>query len=213
MSEDYRATIRLQGMISGIAFLCMFILFVILRLIVARADQIIDAGPAKGRSWKTSCAAASIWPAWGRWWPRFPMRSKIPLGIIRSTAEMLQKRLGHDSPGNEQLSKVIVEETARLDSIVREFLDFARPREMRVQPVAVREVVEEVTEVRCPGTGKTPNMICQLRGRRWSAESIPADRELLYRAILNVLLNGIQAMGKDGRLMVAVTKPGQARGV
>jgi signal transduction histidine kinase len=209
MSEDYRATIRLQGMITGIAFFCMFILFVILRLIVARAEQIIDARARERQILEDRLRRSEHLAGLGKMVASVSHEIKNPLGIIRSTAEMLQKRLGHDSPANEQLSRVIVDETSRLDSIVREFLDFARPREMRTQPVAVREVVEEALELVAPEL-KRRRIEFQLRVAE-GLKPIVADREMLYRAILNVILNGIQAMGEKGRLEVELgpAEPGK----
>jgi two-component system, NtrC family, sensor histidine kinase HydH len=210
MSEDYRATIRLQGMISGIAFLCMFILFVILRLIVARADQIIDARARERQILEDRLRRSEHLASLGKMVASVSHEIKNPLGIIRSTAEMLRKRLGQDSPANEQLSRVIVDETARLDSIVREFLDFARPREMRVQPVVVRDVVDDVLRFVAPELEKR-RIHCQLQVAA-ELEPIAADRELLYRAILNVVLNGIQAMGENGVLRLELSPTGSGKG-
>lgn len=211
MSEDYRATIRLQGMISGIAFLCMFILFVILRLIVARADQIIDARARERQVLEDKLRRSEHLAGLGKMVASVSHEIKNPLGIIRSTAEMLRKRLGQDSPANEQLSQVIVDETSRLDNIVREFLDFARPREMLVQPISVQEVVAEALKFVAPELDKR-RIDCRLL----VADGLPpvgGDRELLYRAILNVILNGIQAIGEQGRLEVKLSPSGNGPGV
>jgi len=211
MSEDYRATIRLQGMISGIAFLCMFFLFVILRLIVARADQIIDVRARERQVLEDRLRRSEHLAGLGKMVASVSHEIKNPLGIIRSTAEMLQKRLGQDSPANEQLSKVIVDETARLDNIVREFLDFARPREMRVQPVSVREVVDDALKFVAPELARR-HIDCQLKVDNSLETTISGDRELLYRAILNVILNGIQAMGDKGRLRLVLGPAGSGKG-
>jgi len=204
LSEDYRATIRLQGMISGISFLGMFVLFVILRLIVAQADHIIDARARERQVLEDKLRRSEHLANLGKMVATVSHEIKNPLGIIRSTAEMLRKRLAHDSPANEQLSRVIVDETSRLDSIVREFLDFARPREMRLQSLAVREVVEEAVRFVTPELERR-GIECRVKADE-NLPKIQADRELLYRAILNILLNGIQAVEKDGNLWVAIRK-------
>ena len=204
MSEDYRATIRLQGMIGGISFLCMCILFVILRLIVGRADRIIDARARERQVLEDRLRRSEHLAGLGKMVATVSHEIKNPLGIIRSTGEMLRKRLSQESPANEQLSKVIVEETIRLDSIVREFLDFARPREMRLHTLAVREVIEAAVKFVTPELERR-NISCRLQADD-NLPEIQADRELLYRALLNILLNGIQAVEKDGILFVAITK-------
>ncbi|NTV14003.1 MAG: two-component sensor histidine kinase [Desulfobulbaceae bacterium] len=204
MSDDYRATIRLQGMISGISFLCMFILFVVLRLIVAQADHVIDARARERQVLEDKLRRSEHLANLGKMVATVSHEIKNPLGIIRSTAEMLRKRLALESPTNEQLSRVIVEETIRLDSIVREFLDFARPREMRLQSLAVRELVEEAVKFVAPELERR-GISCRLQAEA-DLPNIQADRELLYRALLNILLNGIQAVEKEGSLFIVLAR-------
>jgi signal transduction histidine kinase len=204
MSEDYLATIRLQGMISGISFLCMFILFVILRLIVARADRIIDARARERQVLEDKLHRSEHLASLGKMIASVSHEIKNPLGIVRSTAEMLRKRVGGESAANDQLTTVIIEETSRLDGIVREFLDFARPREIKLQSVQVEEIVREAVNFIAPELAK--------RGIAHELEiedgipSLTVDRELLYRAFLNILLNGIQVMSAGGRLGVAAKR-------
>jgi len=204
MSEDYRATIRLQGMIGGISFLCMFILFVVLRLIVARADHIIDARARERQVLEDKLRSSEHLAGLGKMVATVSHEIKNPLGIIHSSAEMLSKRLSQESPANGQLCKVIVDETTRLDSIVREFLDFARPREMHRQSLAVRDVLEAAVKFLAPELERR-NISCHVKADA-NLPDIQADRELLYRAILNILLNGIQAVEKDGSLGIVITR-------
>lgn len=206
MSADYLATIKLQGMISGIAFLCMFILFVILRLIVARADRMIDARARERQVLEDKLYRSEHLASLGKMVASVSHEIKNPLGIIHSTAEMLRKRIGSDSEANEQLTTVIIEETARLDGIVREFLDFARPREMNLKPVLVGDIVKEAIDFVRPELQKR-GIECQLEIDD-SLPQLSVDRELLYRAFLNVILNGIHAMAEGGKITVAVSGRG-----
>ena len=52
--------------------------------------------------------------------------------------------IGKVAPGNERLANIIVEETSRLDAIVREFLDFARPRDVVKKAASLNGVVERL---------------------------------------------------------------------
>jgi signal transduction histidine kinase len=204
MSEDYLATIRLQGMISGIAFLFMFVLFVILRLIVARADRIIEARARERQILEDRLYRSEHLASLGKMIASVSHEIKNPLGIIRSTAEMLRKRIGADSAANDQLTSVIIVETTRLDRIVREFLDFARPREINLQPTQVGDIVREAF-----GFVKAELDRNGVAGQLEIEEGlalVPVDRELLYRALLNVLLNGLQVMPEGGCLGVKVMR-------
>ncbi len=206
MSDDYLATIKLQAMISGIAFLCMCILFVVLRLIVARADTIIDARARERQELEDKLRRSEHLAGLGKMIASVSHEIKNPLGIVRSTAEMLRKRIGRDSDANEQLTKVIIEETGRLDGIVREFLDFARPREINLKPARVSDIVSEAIDFVRPELLK--RSVDLEVGVDDNLPKLPVDRELLYRAFLNVILNGIQSMGEGGKLSVNVRGKG-----
>jgi signal transduction histidine kinase len=204
MSDDYLATIRLQWMISGIAFLFMFVLFVILRLIVARADRIIEARARDRQILEDRLRRSEHLASLGKMIASVSHEIKNPLGIVRSTAEMLRKRIGADSAANKQLTTVIIDETTRLDGIVREFLDFARPREMKLKPAQVGDIVGAAvefikTELVIRGIANHLEIEAEL-------PAVPVDRELFYRALLNILLNGIQAMPEGGSLGVRVRR-------
>lgn len=212
MSEDYLATIKLQGMISGIAFLFMFVLFVILRLIVARADRIIEERARERQILEDRLYRSEHLASLGKMIASVSHEIKNPLGIVRSTAEVLRKRIGADSAANEQLTTVIIDETTRLDGIVREFLDFARPRQINLRMTQVGEIVREAfgfigTELEKRG----------ISGRLDIEEGlalVAVDSELIYRALLNILLNAIQVMPDGGFLGVRVFKStGNERGV
>ena len=202
MSDDYLATIKLQGMISGIAFLFMFVLFVILRLIVARADRIIEARARERQVLEDRLHRSEHLASLGKMIASVSHEIKNPLGIVRSTAEMLRKRIGADSDANKRLTSVIIDETSRLDGIVREFLDFARPREIKLKAIQVGDVVREALDFVSPELDK--NGIISRLDIEDGLPAVPVDRELFYRALLNILLNGIQVMPEGGRLAVRV---------
>lgn len=209
MSEDYLATIKLQGMISGIAFLFMLVLFVILRLIVARADRIIEARSRERQILEDRLYRSEHLASLGKMIASVSHEIKNPLGIVRSTAEILRKRIGADSVSNEQLTTVIIEETSRLDGIVREFLDFARPREINLKPDQVGDIVRDAFGFIAVEMEKR-GISSQLEIEEGLIE-VPVDRELLYQALLNILLNGIQAMSEGGFLGVKVAKSKDSR--
>ena len=202
MSEDYLATIKLQGIISGIAFLFMFVLFVILRLIVARADRIIEARARERQILEDRLYRSEHLASLGKMIATVSHEVKNPLGIIRSTAEILRKRIGKDSEANVQLTTIIADETSRLDGIVREFLDFARPRQLTLELSQVSDVAREAFDFVKDEMEK--NGISTRLEVEDGLGLVSVDRELLYRAFLNILLNGIQVVPKGGFIGVKV---------
>ncbi|RWX43263.1 His Kinase A (phospho-acceptor) domain-containing protein, partial [Candidatus Electrothrix communis] len=106
----------------------MGILFAVLSAIVIRANRIMEARAEERRELEQQLHEAQRLAVLGSMVASVSHEIKNPLGIVRSTAEILGKRLAKLAPGNEHLAKIIVDEITRLDGIVREFLDFARPK-------------------------------------------------------------------------------------
>ncbi|RJX21315.1 MAG: hypothetical protein C4563_04975, partial [Desulfobulbus sp.] len=124
LSVDMQAIIDLQGRIIVLSLLIMGILLVVLSSIVMRAERIIEARAMKQRQLEEKLNEAERLASLGKMVAAVSHEIKNPLGIVKSTAEVLGKRISKVAPGNEHLAQIIVDETARLDGIVREFLDF-----------------------------------------------------------------------------------------
>jgi signal transduction histidine kinase len=129
---------------------------------------------------------------------------KSPLGIVRSTAEILEKRIAKIAPGNEHLARIVVDETVRLNNIVVEFLDFARPQKADLKPAGVNQVVRKVLDFLSHELKRQQiELITDL------APDLPKnmlDQDLFYRALLNILMNSIQAMTENGELQVSTRR-------
>lgn len=111
-----------------------------------------------------------------------------PLGAIKGAAEYLDPVALRDADEGELL-KVIIEETDRLNSVVSQFLDYARPFRANLQPTDLNRVVRKTAKLIEAQRGVVPVSL-EL------AESIPiiqADGEQLRQVILNLVLNGLDA--------------------
>lgn len=204
LSEDLEAIIRLQGTIIATSVLIMSALFAVLRLIVARADRIIERRAHERRRLEEKLHQSERLASLGKMVASVSHEIKNPLGIVQSTAEILGKRLKTIAPGNEHLADIIIEETSRLDGIVREFLDFARPPEPKMAPVVVSDILTKVTTFMEPQFEKQNiTLITDLDG---AVDPLPMDQDLLYRAFLNILVNSVQAMPEGGTLRVTTRR-------
>ena len=207
LSADFEALLRLQGAIIGTAVVVMSGMFVVLRLIVARADRIIELRAVERRRLEEKLNHAERLAGLGQMVASVSHEIKNPLGIVRSTAEILGKRLKTVAPGNEHLAAIIVDETSRLDGIVREFLDFARPQQPKLSPTNVNELVGKALRFMQPELDKVKVEVVPRLDP--DLPEVAADHELFYRALLNLLINAVQAMPEGGRLTVTT---GPARG-
>jgi len=126
---------------------------------------------------------------------------KNPLGIIRSTADLLEKKVVQYDPQN-QLASVIREEADRLNRIVTEFLDFARPQTPRLQSTEIEAILRKNIHFLGPELKRCSVTIEEDFASQ--PEPVPVDQDLIYRAFLNILLNAIQAMPGGGHVAIKV---------
>ncbi len=99
--------------------------------------------------------------------------------------------------GAQRHVDILAGEMKRLDRVVQTLADFSRPMELQLQEQDLRRVVRSVIELTEGGDGREPRA-----GKRWSCRVIRwpvrVDAELIQQALLNLLLNGMQAMPKGG---------------
>ncbi len=200
LSHEYKAILRLQRKIILVSSLVMGILFLVLLVIVSRADKLMEKRVRERLALEQKLNDVEKLAHLGTMVATVSHEIKSPLGIIRSTAEILVKRVKKLAPGNENLAEIIVDETTRLNNIVMEFLDFARPQKMNLTPVDINQSILQVLQfVETELTSKKIELSKELNpeiGR------ITIDPDQFYRALLNVIVNGIQAMPDGGRLGV-----------
>jgi hypothetical protein len=122
-----------------------------------------------------------------------------PLGAINGYTHILRRRLRADGLDDEL--DAIERETARIDRIVRGLLDYARPRRTTPESIEVDECVERVvTMLRDQGALKQVQVFTEI------AAGVPAlsgDRHELEQALVNLVLNAVDAMNGNGTVTVA----------
>lgn len=121
--------------------------------------------------------------------------SLVPVTLYMS---LLHRRLTDDAESCEILTKVEAGFTA-LDTTVNDLLNFTTDRAPDWRRFSVRELVDEV----CLSIG--PQLDAQsihVSADVSPATSISADREMLRRAMLNLMLNSLDAMSDGGELVI-----------
>lgn len=200
LAGNYANIIRLQGRIILLSSGVMAILFLVLRFIVSRAGEIIERRALERLQLEEKLNQAERLAHLGTMVATVSHEIKSPLGIVRSTAEILEKRIGKLAPGSEHLARIVVDETVRLNNIVVEFLDFARPPKATFLLGNVNDVLKKVLEFIAPELKRQNiELVTDL------APDLPKnnlDMELFYRALLNIFMNALQAMNENGKLHV-----------
>jgi signal transduction histidine kinase len=127
---------------------------------------------------------------------------KNPLNSIALRLELLRTKVSEENPDADKEINIISQEIRRLDRVVKTFLDFTRPVDLAVEDVDLAAVAREVVSL------VRPQATMQKVNLQFSAEPpsiiIRGDRDLLKQALLNVVMNGIEAMRSGGNLIVRV---------
>jgi len=119
-----------------------------------------------------------------------------PLTAIKARLYTHQKRFAAASPEAGD-TIFISEEIGRLERIVREFLQFARPGDPLLAPVSPAELLEEVRELLAPQLAKTS---IQLKLADAVATPVRADRQQIKQVLINLVRNAAESIGHDGRI-------------
>jgi two-component system, NtrC family, sensor histidine kinase HydH len=201
LTEEYESITRFQYSIFALSAGIMALIFIALLLIVHKAEKIIDDRAREQRELEGRLHQAERLAALGQMVAGVSHEIRNPLGIIQSTAELLGQMPNADDT-QKRLSTVIREESGRLNNIVTEFLDFARPQDPALQECLLEEIVQRNISFLQPELTKRKIKVSHnIRGRSFK---IKADPEMLYRAFLNIFVNAIQSMNGGGVLQVKI---------
>ncbi len=201
MSKQYESIVKFQYLVFGLSILIMGLIFLALLLIVQKAERMIEQRASEQRELESQLHLAERLAALGEMVAGISHEIKNPLGIIRSTAELLGE-MPDASASQKRLSGVIKEESTRLNQIVTEFLDFARPQVPNLHECQLEEIIEKnLSFIRPELEKKGIQVQDNLNGRSFR---LKADHDLLYRAFLNILINAIHSMQDGGTIDIKV---------
>src|SRR6516225_49719 len=137
---------------------------------------------------------------------------KNPLNSMRLWLENLKESLSfdgfYDGDGpSRQAVQVLDKEIDRLDQVVKRFLDFTRPMDVRLEATQLAELLREVLEVAKPQLQQSNIQIAQLLPI--DVPEVYVDRALLKQAVLNLVLNAAEAMPNGGQLRLVLSRRGE----
>jgi signal transduction histidine kinase len=130
---------------------------------------------------------------------------KNPLNAIALRLDLLRARLGAPEEELQAEIDILSKEVLRLDRVVKTFLDFSRPVEVRFEDVDLAGLAREVTELMAP-TGRVSRISIGFSSTSEGAY-IRGDADLLKQAILNLVTNAIEAMKDGGEIVLRVDGP------
>jgi two-component system sensor histidine kinase HydH len=122
-----------------------------------------------------------------------------PLSSIKGIATYFKNKFDENSD-DEEMAGVMIEEVERLNRVISELLEFARPTDLKLKTTDVTSLIEHsVRLIEKEASTKNIKIRLDLSQQPLSAE-IDSDR--FSQCLLNLYLNSLQAMEKDGQLSI-----------
>jgi two-component system sensor histidine kinase HydH len=129
-----------------------------------------------------------------------------PLSSIKGFAQYFQEKFEEKSE-DQSYATVMVQEVDRLNRVITQLLDLARPRELRVHPFALSQILEHPLKLIRPDLEK--------KGMKLILDSVQedvveVDSDQITQALLNIFLNAMESVGEGGELRVrTIPNPGK----
>jgi signal transduction histidine kinase len=132
---------------------------------------------------------------------------KNPINAIVLHLQLLRNKLSRQEPDTARHMDIIDSEIRRLDRVVQTLVDFTRPRDLHLEEIDMRSLLEDVAQLAAPEAEQHGVTI----ERHLSEQALPvkADTDLMKQAILNVVINGVQSMPSGGSLTISARREDQ----
>jgi signal transduction histidine kinase len=131
---------------------------------------------------------------------------KNPINAIVLHLQLLQNKLQQVDPDTRRHMDVIGNEIHRLDRVVQILVDFTRPRDLRIEEIDLKRLLDDVLLLATPDAEQ--HGVTIVRDLASGPLTVKVDLDFMKQAILNVVLNGVQAMPRGGTLSISARSEG-----
>jgi signal transduction histidine kinase len=136
---------------------------------------------------------------------------KNPLSTIRLNMELLAEDLDAvETPAGRRALKrveVVRRECTRLQSLLDDFLNFAKTRRLQLEPSDLNHQIEDVLEFFAPEAAEAGVEVVHYLDPE--LPRVMLDREAFRQALLNLIINAKQAMPEGGQLVIRTAAQGE----
>ena len=124
-----------------------------------------------------------------------------PLGVIFNALASI-RHLPHHAEEREQLLRIVEEEADRLKRMVSDLLEFAQPRKLAVESVVLAPLVAGAVEAARSSIADAPSDVDVDLGAARALPAVSCDERLVRQAIVNLVVNALQAPRRRGPVRV-----------
>jgi two-component system sensor histidine kinase HydH len=124
---------------------------------------------------------------------------KTPLVAIGGFAQQINRDLEKNHPHREKL-RIIVDQAAHMEQLLREMLEYSRPMELRLHTCKLNKLVAEVVSL-CSVAAKEAE-VTLVQQSDPGMDSPPLDGARMKQVLLNLVQNAVQASPKGGKVWV-----------
>ena len=200
ITGDYEEVVAFQWIIMAMCLISSIVLFALMLLLIRRAERVLAQRMEKNRMLEKEMHSNERLVGMGRVVASIAHEIRNPLGIIRSSAELLHNRTDKADAGTQRILEAIYDESLRLSRTVNDFLDYARPRRPKQDMADINLTLDRLLAFL---EGEMNRCGVSIERDTSPELFVRGDQELLYRAFYNILVNGQQAMEGPGTLGIS----------
>jgi len=126
-----------------------------------------------------------------------------PLGNVSLAAQQLKKAYSEDSPWSKHI-EVIIRNTERINFLITELLNCARPPELNIRPHDLYGIIENVLD--SIKSSLSTQGIKVIKKYDANPSIINVDKEHIQRVFLNIIVNSVEAMPKGGTMTISSSR-------
>ncbi len=128
--------------------------------------------------------------------PVFAHEIRNPLGSIKGAAQYLKSEAASEEQQN--LLDVIIEEVNRLNAVVHQFLDYARPYKLKFKAQNINVIIQKAISI--IAANRLAENITIVRELNHNLPEVEVDEQQFIQVILNIALNAVESMPQGGTL-------------
>ncbi|MCX5849600.1 MAG: ATP-binding protein [Deltaproteobacteria bacterium] len=128
--------------------------------------------------------------------PVFAHEIRNPLGSIKGAAQYLKSEASTEE--QKELFNVIVEGTDRLNNVVSQFLDYARPYKLNLRVQNINAIIQKAVSI--IAANRLAEKITIVQELDKNLPEVNVDEQQFVQVIINIALNAIESMPRGGNL-------------